>query len=71
MLDAGMTRLEESAVAGLKAGLRGALIQPSDQSYEAACKVYNAMIDRYPQGSRGMNRGGSDDDDRLAWLVRR
>ncbi len=40
--------LEESAVAGLQAGLRGELIQPGDEGYETARKVYNAMIDKRP-----------------------
>jgi FAD/FMN-containing dehydrogenase len=32
-----------------KANLRGELIQPKDEGYEAARKVYNGMIDRRPQ----------------------
>src|SRR5271157_5278505 len=32
----------------LKASLRGELIQRSDESYDAARKVYNAMIDKRP-----------------------
>ncbi|GAC1686020.1 MAG: FAD-binding oxidoreductase [Ktedonobacteraceae bacterium] len=32
----------------LKASLRGELIQPGDESYDAARKVYNAMIDKHP-----------------------
>jgi FAD/FMN-containing dehydrogenase len=32
----------------LKAHLRGTLFQPGDESYEAARKVYNAMIDKHP-----------------------
>ncbi|MGH2496185.1 MAG: FAD-binding oxidoreductase [Ktedonobacteraceae bacterium] len=32
----------------LKASLRGELIQPGDETYEAARKVYNGMIDRHP-----------------------
>jgi FAD/FMN-containing dehydrogenase len=32
----------------LKASLRGALIQPGDEGYDAARKVYNGMIDRHP-----------------------
>ncbi len=41
--------LEESTIAGLQAGLRGELIQPGDEGYETARKVYNAMIDRHPR----------------------
>jgi FAD/FMN-containing dehydrogenase len=32
----------------LKASLRGELIQPGDESYDAARKVYNGMIDKHP-----------------------
>jgi FAD/FMN-containing dehydrogenase len=32
----------------LKASLRGELIQPGDEGYDAARKVYNAMIDKRP-----------------------
>src|SRR5881398_1268055 len=32
----------------LKASLRGELIQPNDEGYDAARKVYNGMIDRHP-----------------------
>ena len=41
MLDA--TTIEE-----LKASLRGALIQPKDEGYEGARKVWNGMIDQKP-----------------------
>ncbi len=41
--------LSEMTIATFKAGLRGELIQPGDQSYDAARKVYNAMIDRRPR----------------------
>lgn len=33
---------------GLKASIRGELIQPDDDGYDAARKVYNGMIDRHP-----------------------
>src|SRR5260221_1489379 len=32
----------------LKANLRGELIQPNDEGYDAARKVYNGMIDKHP-----------------------
>jgi FAD/FMN-containing dehydrogenase len=39
---------DQAGVADLAARLRGELIGPSDSRYEAARKVYNAMIDRRP-----------------------
>ncbi len=41
--------MKSSAMDEFKASLRGELIQPQDQGYDAARKVYNAMIDRRPQ----------------------
>jgi FAD/FMN-containing dehydrogenase len=41
--------LNGAAVAAFKASLRGELIEPGDQGYDAARKVYNAMIDRRPR----------------------
>ena len=41
--------LSETAIAALKSSLRGELIEPRDASYDAARKVYNAMIDRKPR----------------------
>jgi FAD/FMN-containing dehydrogenase len=46
-----MTRpqtLDEAALSDLRAGLRGDLIVPSDEHYDAARAVYNGMIDRRP-----------------------
>ncbi len=40
--------LSGQAVTELRAQLRGELIQPEDAAYEAARKVYNAMIDKHP-----------------------
>lgn len=40
--------IDESAVVGLEARLRGEVIRPGDPNYEAARKVFNAMIDRHP-----------------------
>src|SRR6185437_6599769 len=39
---------DETAVANLKASLRGSLILPDDEGYDAARRVYNGMIDKRP-----------------------
>jgi hypothetical protein len=41
--------LDEAAVERFNAKLRGELIRPEDEGYDAARKVYNAMIDRHPR----------------------
>ncbi len=41
--------LEEPAVEGLRAALRGDIVQPGDEAYDEARKVYNGMIDRRPR----------------------
>jgi hypothetical protein len=41
--------LNEAAIAAFRSSLRGELIAPGDSSYEAARKVYNAMIERRPR----------------------
>ncbi|MBI5420591.1 MAG: FAD-binding oxidoreductase [Deltaproteobacteria bacterium] len=38
----------EAIIENFKAGLRGELLRPGDEGYEAARKVYNGMIDRRP-----------------------
>lgn len=40
--------LAEPAIQELKSQLRGDLIGPGDESYDAARKVYNGMIDKHP-----------------------
>ncbi|MGH2411840.1 MAG: FAD-binding oxidoreductase, partial [Chloroflexota bacterium] len=40
--------LDETAVANLKTNLRGSLILPGDEGYDAARRVYNGMIDKHP-----------------------
>jgi FAD/FMN-containing dehydrogenase len=40
--------MQDTDIQGLKAKLRGELIEPGDAGYDAARKVYNAMIDRRP-----------------------
>ena len=39
---------DEAAIANLKASLRGSLILPDDEGYDAARRVYNGMIDKHP-----------------------
>src|SRR5215475_15487845 len=41
--------LSETTIAALKSELRGEVIEPGDAGYDAARKVYNAMIDRKPR----------------------
>ena len=41
--------MNEATIAAFRASLRGGLIEPEDPSYDAARKVYNAMIDRRPR----------------------
>jgi FAD/FMN-containing dehydrogenase len=41
--------VEQASIEALKANIRGELIQPGDESYETARKVYNGMIDRHPR----------------------
>src|ERR1041384_6492017 len=41
--------LKQDAIAQFKAQLRGVVIEPGDQGYDEARKVYNAMIDRKPR----------------------
>jgi len=40
--------IDQVTIEEFKASLRGQLIQPSDEDYKEACKIYNAMIDRRP-----------------------
>src|SRR5437764_4567043 len=40
--------LDEPAISGVRAGLRGELIRPGDPGYDTARKIHNAMIDRRP-----------------------
>ncbi len=49
MSDTTSAVLEEGAVEGLRAGLRGELIEPGNEAYDQARKVYNAMIDKRPR----------------------
>jgi FAD/FMN-containing dehydrogenase len=41
-------RTHDLDASALKASLRGELIQPNDEGYEDARKVYNGMIDKHP-----------------------
>jgi hypothetical protein len=40
--------LDEPTIAEFKTSLRGALVRPDDNGYDAARKIHNAMIDRRP-----------------------
>jgi FAD/FMN-containing dehydrogenase len=42
------TGLDDAAIRDLRAGLRGALLQPTDPGYDTARTIDNAMIDRRP-----------------------
>ena len=41
--------MNEATIREFKANLRGELIEPGDKGYDAARKVYNAMIDKRPR----------------------
>ena len=41
--------LDQDSINNLKASLRGSLIEPGAADYDAARKVYNAMIDKKPR----------------------
>ena len=41
-------QLDAAAVSRLEQQLEGRLIRPNDAGYDAARKVWNGMIDRYP-----------------------
>ena len=40
--------IDQAMIEEFKANLRGQLIQPGDEDYYEACKIYNAMIERRP-----------------------
>jgi len=40
--------LKTDAIAGLRAKIRGDIIQPGDPQYDVARRVYNGMIDKHP-----------------------
>jgi hypothetical protein len=41
--------LNETTINDFRSGLRGRLIEPQDNGYEEACKVYNGMIRKHPR----------------------
>ena len=41
--------MNQASIEVFKAGLQDQLIQPGDENYDDACKVYNAMIKRHPR----------------------
>ncbi len=48
MTTGGYTVLQDAAIQGFKASLRGQLIQPGDSNYDDARQVWNANIDKRP-----------------------
>ena len=40
--------IDQTILEEFKASFHGQLILPSDEEYKEACKIYNAMIERYP-----------------------
>src|SRR2546423_10942555 len=44
-----MPKLDAISVSELRTTLRGRVIQPGDEGYDDARKVYNAMIDKKPR----------------------
>jgi hypothetical protein len=42
------TVVDEATVQGFKSSVRGPLLRPGDAGYDAARRLYNGMIDRYP-----------------------
>ena len=42
------TVLKETAIEAFRTSLRGELLRPADAGYDAARKVWNAMIDKHP-----------------------
>lgn len=42
-------KIEDTVIKELELNLRGELIQPGDENYDEARKVYNGMIDRHPR----------------------
>jgi hypothetical protein len=49
------TAIAPEILRGFQASLHGALISPDDEDYEAACKVWNGMIDRQPGLDRALH----------------
>ena len=43
-----MSKLDDGAIDGLKAAIRGEIVLPADAGYDGARSIWNAMIDRRP-----------------------
>ena len=52
--------MNDVAIAAFRASLRGEWIGPGDAAYDAARKVYNAMIERRRADRAVRGRGGRD-----------
>jgi FAD/FMN-containing dehydrogenase len=48
MFNLDSSTIDQAAVADLRTRLRGALLTPTDEGYDAARRIWNAMIDRRP-----------------------
>ena len=47
-----MTNVQANKIDGLKVGFKGELLLPSDDAYEGARQIWNAMIDKRPAINR-------------------
>jgi len=43
-----MSKLDDGAIDGFKAAIRGEIVLPADAGYDGARSIWNAMIDRRP-----------------------
>src|SRR5215212_5631162 len=48
MVSTQMTTIDRNTMEGLRGEFRGALLQPEEEGYDEARRVWNGAIDRYP-----------------------